>query len=181
MAAFDWVIVAILVGSLIAAAAEGFFFELFSLGGSVLGFVLAAWNYGRLAPSFEPHVKSVAIANAAGFLVIFFTVMIVGSVAGKIARWAMKEAGLSWIDRALGAAFGLLRGLLVVSVMVLAIASFMPEAKWFQQSQLSGYFLLGARVGSWVVPGEVRQKFHEGLAVLTEHRMQDSRNRDKTK
>ena len=181
MAAFDWVIVAILVGSVVAAAAEGFFFELFSFGGTVLGFVLAAWNYWRLAPWFEPHVKSVAVANAAGFLVIFFAVMIVGSVIGKVTRWAMKEAGLSWIDRALGAAFGGLRGVLVVTVMVLAIASFMPEAKWFQQSQLSGYFLLGARVASWVVPGEVRQKFHEGLAVLTEHRMQDSRNSDKTK
>jgi membrane protein required for colicin V production len=181
MALLDWVIVAILVGSVIAAAAEGFFFELFSLGGTILGFLLAAWNYGRLAPWFEPHVKSLAIANAAGFLVIFFSVMIIGSVVGKITRWAMKEVGLSWIDRTLGAAFGLLRGLLVVTVLVMAIASFMPDAKWFQQSRLSGYFVLGARVVSWVVPGEVRQKFHEGLTVLTEHRMQDSRNSDKTK
>jgi membrane protein required for colicin V production len=181
MAVFDLVIVAILVGSVVAAAAEGFFFELFSLGGSVLGFLLAAWNYGRLAPWFEPHVKSMAIANAAGFLVIFFGVMIAAGVLGKITRWAMKEAGLSWVDRILGAAFGLLRGSLVVTAMVLAIASFVPEAKWFQRSRLSGYFLLSARVASLVVPGDVRRRFHEGIAVLTEHRMQDSRNSDRTK
>ena len=89
MAAIDWVIVAVLALSVLVAAAQGFFFEVFSLAGTIFGYILAAWEYWRLAPWFEQYVKSTAAANAAGFITIFVSVMIIASIAGKITRWAM--------------------------------------------------------------------------------------------
>jgi membrane protein required for colicin V production len=174
MAAFDWVIVAILLISVITAIAEGFAAELFSFAGVILGFLLASWHYWRLAPWFEEYVKSTAAANFAGFITILLCVAVISGAIGKVARWAMKEAGLRWIDRVLGGAFGLLRGLLVVTAVVLAVATFMPQAKWLEKSQLSGYFLLSARVASWLAPSDVRHKLHEGLAVIRNTRMQDA-------
>jgi membrane protein required for colicin V production len=179
MAAFDWIIVAVLLISIISAAAEGFLFELFSFGGSILGLLLAAWNYGRLAPWFKGYVKAPAIADIAAFLTIFLVIAVLGAVVGKVARWAMKEVGLRWVDRVLGAAFGLLRGVLVVTAIVLAAATFLPQAKWLERSELSSYFLLSARVASWVAPSEVRHKFQEGSAVLRNSRMRDAAPDDK--
>src|SRR5437899_9929464 len=126
MTGIEWIIVAVIAISVLVAAAQGFFFEVFSLAGAIFGYILAAWEYGRLAPWFEQFVKSPAIANSAGFITIFVSVMIIASIAGKVTRWVMHEVGLRWVDRLLGAAFGLVRGIVVVTVAVMAMAAFSP-------------------------------------------------------
>lgn len=168
MTLFDWALVIVMVLSVVAAAAQGFFAELFSLAGTVIGLVLAAWEYWRVAPYYEPYVKSGAIASAAGFLTIFLIVVLIAGVAGKVTRWAMKEVGLRWVDRLLGAAFGLVRGIVVVAAVVLALATFAPESRMLRESSLGRYVLLAARVGSWLAPADVRQKFKDGLVLLRE-------------
>src|SRR5450755_3661868 len=109
MSIADWIILGFLVLSVIGAAIEGFFHEAFNLAGLVVGYMLAAWQYHRLADWFAPHLKSPWLGEIAGFLIIFFAVLIVAGFAGRTARWAMKKAGLSAIDRILGALLGLLR------------------------------------------------------------------------
>jgi membrane protein required for colicin V production len=78
----------------------------------------------------------------------------------------MKEVGLRWFDRLLGAAFGLLRGVMVIAVLVLAVASFTPGARWLAGSALSPYFLVVARGATWVAPTSVRARFRQGLDGL---------------
>jgi membrane protein required for colicin V production len=165
LVAIDWVIIAVLGISILIAAAQGFFYEVFSLIGAVLGYILAAWEYWRLAPWFLQYVKSQATANVAGFLTIFVFVCVLAGIAGKITRWAMKEVGLGWADRLLGAAFGLLRGVVVVSVGVLAVATFYPDSGVFRGSQLGRYFLVTARAVSWAAPSDVRQMFKDGATM----------------
>jgi membrane protein required for colicin V production len=172
MAGIDWLIVAVIALSVLVAAAQGFFFEVFSLAGAVFGYILAAWEYSRLAPWFEPYVKSPAAANAAGFITIFISVMILASIAGKVTRWMMQEVGLRWVDRLLGGAFGLVRGVVLVTVAIMALAAFSPESTILKQSELSRYFLLSARAASWVAPSELQQKFRDGLALLRKNRME---------
>src|ERR1700690_1126022 len=128
MSVADWIILGFLVFSVIGAALEGFFFEAFKLAGLVVGYLLAAWQYPRLADWFAPHLKSPWLGEIAGFLIIFFAVLIVAGLAGRIARWAMKKAGLNAIDRVLGAVLGLLRGALVGEAVLTAMAAFAPGA-----------------------------------------------------
>jgi len=103
MSIADWIIIGFLVLSVTTAAIAGFFHEAFKLAGLVVGYLLAAWQYHRLAEWFAPHLKSPWFGEIAAFLIIFFAVLIVASLAGRIARWTMKKAGLSTIDRFLGA------------------------------------------------------------------------------
>ena len=49
MSIADWIILGFLVFSVIGAASEGFFHEAFGLAGLVVGYLLAAWQYRRLA------------------------------------------------------------------------------------------------------------------------------------
>jgi membrane protein required for colicin V production len=105
MSIADWIILGFLVFSAVGAAIAGFFQEAFGLAGLVVGYILAAWQYQRLANWFAPHLKSPWLGEIAGFLIIFFAVLMVAGFAGRIARWAMKKAGLSAIDRMLGAQF----------------------------------------------------------------------------
>jgi membrane protein required for colicin V production len=166
LVAIDWAIIAVLGISILVAAAQGFFYEVFSLAGVVFGYILAAWEYWRLAPWYLQYVKSQAAANVAGFITIFVFVAVLAGIAGKITRWAMKEVGLRWADRLLGAAFGLVRGVVVVSVGVLALATFYPDSGLFKGSELGRYFLVTARAASWVAPSDIRHMFHDGASVL---------------
>jgi membrane protein required for colicin V production len=166
MSVADWVILACLAFSVVGAAMEGFFHEAFHLAGLVLGFLLAAWQYRRLADWFAPYLKSLWVGEIAAFLIIFFVVLILAGIAGRIARWAMKKAGLSTVDRFLGAVLGLLRGVLVVAIVLTAMTAFAPAAKWLDESQLAPYFLVGGRAAIWLAPSELRQRFYQGLDYM---------------
>ena len=166
MSIADWIILGFLAFSVTAAAIEGFFHEAFGLAGLVVGYVLAAWQYHRLADWFAPHLKSPWFGEIAGFLIIFFAVLIVAGLAGRIARWAMKKAGLSMIDRILGAVIGLLKGVLVVAIVLTDMTAFAPAARWLAGSQFAPYFLVGGRAAIWVAPPELRQRFYQGLDYL---------------
>jgi len=166
MSIADWIILGFVVFSVIGAALEGFFYEAFKLAGLVVGYLLAAWQYHRVADWFAPHLKSPWLGEIAGFLIIFFAVLIVAGIAGQISRWAMRKAGLSTIDRILGAVLGLLRGLLVVAVVLTAMTAFAPAAKWLEGSELAPYFLVGGRAAIWLAPSELRHRFYQGLDYM---------------
>src|SRR5258708_23122814 len=166
MNALDWLILVILMFSALLAAAQGFFFEIISLAGAVLGYLLAAWGYSKIAPWFLPYAKAQAFADLAGFLTIFFVVVLLSGAIARIVRWVVHEAGFRWVDRSLGAAFGFLRGAVIVTAGLLAITAFAPESHELSGSQLSGFFLVAGRGASWLAPSEIRQKFHERITVL---------------
>src|SRR5258708_38585042 len=127
MSIADWIILGFLALSVTAAAIEGFFHEAFGLAGLVVGYLLAAWQYHRLADWFAPHLKSPWFGEIAGFLIIFFAVLIVAGLAGRIARWAMKKAGLSAIDRILGAVLGLVRVVLLLGIVLTSTTASAPS------------------------------------------------------
>lgn len=162
----DWAILAVLLVSVISATAQGFFHEAFGLAGLVVGYLLAAWQYPRLAAWFEPHLKAPWLGEIAGFLIIFLAVVIVAGILGRIVRWAMKEAGLSVIDRTLGALLGLLKGVLFVSVILMGMTAFTPTSRALEGSELAPYFLVLGRAAIWLAPSQLRARFYQGLDFL---------------
>jgi len=170
MTAADWVIVVVIVVSVIQAAISGFFHEAFGIAGLVFGYLLAAWNYWRLAARFAPYLKSMWFGEIAAFLIIFLAVLFLAGILGRMARQVVKEAGLSFVDRVLGGALGLLRGILMVAVILMSMAAFTPTSTWLQGSVLAPYFLVVGRAAIWVAPSELRARFYQGLDLL--HREQ---------
>ncbi len=160
-------IVIVVLLSVLLAAAHGFFFEIFSLAGTVVGYLLAAWGYTRVAPMLEPYVKTPWVANISAFLLIFLAVTLLASAIGRLMRATMKEVGLRGIDRFLGAVFGLARGVLVVMVIALALASFAPESPVLSNSRLAPYLLVVARAAVWLAPTQVRMQFRAGMDALS--------------
>jgi membrane protein required for colicin V production len=164
--ALDWLILTLLMFSALLAAAQGFFFEIISLSGAVGGFLLAAWGCGKMAPWFLPYVKSQAVAQLAAFLAIFFGVVVLAGALARIVRWMIHETGFRWADRLLGAAFGFIRGAVIVTAGLLALTAFVPQSQELAGSSLASHFLLAGRGASWLAPAEIREKFHEGMNLL---------------
>jgi membrane protein required for colicin V production len=180
MNGLDWLIVGILGLSALHAAAQGFVYELFSLVGTVCGYLLAAYEYRVVARYVAPYVKSELVANGTGFLLIFVGFMILAGVAARIARWAAVSVGLRWFDRMLGALFGLVRGGLAAVVLVMALAAFLPSARALTTSTLAPYFLVAGRGAAWAAPGELKQQFHKGLMELDRQRSKTGRARNES-
>jgi len=170
MTAADWIIVVVILLSVIQAAISGFFHEAFGIAGLILGYLLAAWNYQRLAARYAPYLKSMWLGEIGAFLVIFLAVLIIAGIAGRITRHIVKEAGLSFVDRILGGALGLLRGILMVAVILMSMAAFTPTSTWLEGSEFAPYFLVVGRAAIWVAPPELRSRFYQGLDLL--HREQ---------
>ncbi len=165
MSTGDWVIVAAMLLSVLLAASQGFFQEVFSLAGVVVGYLLASWEYPVVA-GWMTFINPPWAANIAAFFVIFVAVSILAGALGRICSWAFNKVGLRWMDRLLGGAFGLVRGFLVITVVVMATAAFAPGARWLSQSQLAPYFLVAGRGASWLAPAEIRNRVREGIEVL---------------
>jgi membrane protein required for colicin V production len=106
------------------------------------------------------------LGEIVAFLAIFFGVMVLAGVLGKIVRWIVKEAGLNVVDRFLGGVLGLVRGCLVVAIVLVSMTAFTPTSRWLQGSGLAPYFLVVGRAVIWVAPAELRAQFYKGLDYL---------------
>lgn len=166
MTTVDWLIVVVLLVSVLSAARAGFIVEVFSLVGLVLGFLLASWDYQRLIPWVFRWIHSPPLAQAMSFLVILFGVMIAASLAGKFVRWSVQSIGLGWADRIAGAAFGLLKGCVLVTIAVMVIAAFWPGATWFRRSSLAPGFLSMAHRVAVIAPPDLADRIRSGVVVL---------------
>jgi len=166
MSAADWIIFLVLLINVVGAATQGFFREALSMAGLVVGYIVAAWRYRALAEWFESFLKNEWLAEILGFLIIFFAVLLAFIAAGRIARWVMKEVGLSAFDRFLGGVLGLLKGGLMVAVILMGMTAFTPASRLLANSQLAPYFLVVGRAAIWLAPSELRARFYQGLDLL---------------
>jgi membrane protein required for colicin V production len=162
----DWLILVVILLNVVFAAMHGFFAEALSMAGLVVGYVVAAWQYQRLADWLMTFLNSELLAEILGFLIIFFAILFTFSIAGRIARKLMKKVGLSGFDRFLGAMLGVLKGALAVSVVLMGMTAFTPTSSMLDKSMLAPYFLVAGRAAIWVAPSALRARFYEGLDFL---------------
>ena len=166
LSVLDWLILFVVLMNVIGAIGQGFFYELFSFAGVLLGYLIAAWQYPRFAELYVRYVNSQWVADIAGFLTIFVVVVLLGGVAGRTARWAVQEVGLRWFDRFLGGLFGFLKGILICTVIVIALASFSPMSPWIRDSRIAPFMLVTGRTLIWAAPAELRQRFRDGWNLM---------------
>jgi membrane protein required for colicin V production len=168
MTLVDWAIVFVMVMAVLGGLTQGFFRSVFSLGGLLLGLVLAAWNYGLIARLFLPIVRVEAIADTIGFLLIALLVMGLAAVAGKILYKVFHHMGLGCLDKLAGAFFGLFQGALLVTVVILAALAFFPKAHWLSDAKLPKYFFGACHLSTHMSPAELATRVRHGLKELEE-------------
>ena len=166
MALVDWFIVIVIALAVLGGLQQGFFRSVFSLGGLLLGLVLAAWNYGRVAALLLPLVRIDAVANAIGFLLIALVVMGIAGFVGSFLGNAMHQIGLGCLDKLAGAAFGFFQGMLLVTVIILVAVAFFPRAHWLLDAKLPRSFFGACHLSTHVSPQELAERVQHGLKYL---------------
>jgi membrane protein required for colicin V production len=166
MALVDWFIVIVIALAVLGGLQQGFFRSVCSLGGLLLGLVLAAWNYGRLAVLLMPLVRIDAVANTIAFVLIALLVMAVASLIGSFLGNAMHKIGLGCLDKLAGAAFGFFQGILMVTLIIWVTVAFFPRAHWLLDAKLPRSFFGACHLSTHISPQELAERVQHGLTYL---------------
>jgi membrane protein required for colicin V production len=126
---FDFAALVVLGLSGVMAFARGLIREVFSIIAFIGGAIAAVFFAGMLSPLVESFTPlSGPLASVAAGLLIFLVVFIVITViTSTVAKQAHQSTEIGSFDRAAGLAFGVLRGVLVVSLFVLLMRQSGPE------------------------------------------------------
>ena len=68
-----------------------------------------------------PYLGTTALTRVAAFLIIFIAVTIIAKIIERILKNILENLNLGGLDRILGLVFGLVEGILVVSVVVFLV------------------------------------------------------------
>ncbi len=155
----DAIFLIILGVSVLAALVKGFVKEIITLVALVGGLIVAAQYYEAAGGLYTAWVDSPAIRSVLGFLTLFIGIVLVAELLVFIVDRLLRLSHLKWIDRLLGALFGLIRGWLVCTVIVLVLTAFSLQIPMIQRSALTPYLLITARYAAYAVPRQLRRRF----------------------
>jgi len=177
---FDIALVLIILWSAVAGMRAGLARVVIGFAATIAGLLAGFWCYRMVAAKLTPWIKTPTLANIFGFLIIFVSVLLLGSVLSALLSRLFKWIGLSWFNHFLGGVAGFLRGALVIAALVdIAVAfspSPMPQA--LERSRVVPY---ASEVAGWLVdlaPRELKDAFTQQMENLKQlwARPQDQRS-----
>ncbi len=133
----DLAVIVLIALSVLFALWRGAVREVLSLASWVIAFFAAKFFAPSLAGWFAPLSNYQNVRLGAAWIAIFVVALIAVSIVAILLSGALRSIGLGFADRFLGACFGLARGLLIVTLLVLAGGlTSVPQTEAWQKAVL---------------------------------------------
>lgn len=148
MPSVDIIIAIVLFASVVVGFLRGIVREAISLAGLLVA-ILAAMRFGGEAGGwFDASIGSTEVQLWSGRALVFIFILAIGALAGWTISKIIRMAGLSGIDRAFGAFFGIIRAILLLGLFVLTgrFAGFYDYDWWHDSSIIP----VGEQVADWI-------------------------------
>ena len=161
----DLLIVGIMAWTTFRAFSAGLIREVVSLLGLVAGIALSGAFYDDLSANLEFVISDPTTRSLVAFAAIFVGTSVAGAVIATVLHTAAALLFLGPIDKLGGAAFGLIKGLLLVQVLLVAVSVFPAQttvANAVASSTLAPVFLRFTPVIKAALP----QEFQDPLGSL---------------
>ena len=156
----DYAIIAIVVVSAGISVLRGFLREALSLAGWVLAFWLALTFAGDVSALFEHTISQPTMRHAIAFFTIVVATLVITAIVMYLVRLAVDKTEITGTDRALGIVFGIARGIVIVSILVLfAGLTALPQDAWWRQSIFLPHLQVLAEEIRSMLPPEVAVLF----------------------
>ena len=124
--AADLAMLAVLLLSMAVGVWRGLTFELMSLLGWFAAYLAAQWFQADLSPYLPMGSPGSPLNHAAAFALTFIGALMAWGLLARLLKMLIHATPLSGVDRLLGAAFGALRG----GVLLLAVAAVVTRTPW---------------------------------------------------
>ena len=159
----DIAILAIVVASILYSARRGAVKETFAVLSVILGIAGAVYLHGPVGKALGGS----DIARAISFVILFFGVALVVARIGKTLGTGLHLAFLGGVDRLVGAAIGLVKGVLIVCVLLGLATSYIPASKnLLGNARLSVPTLKVVDLLSPLLPSELRETFEKRYEAI---------------
>ena len=155
----NWLDIVILIALLlftISAYSAGLIREVVSLLAIFLGVIIAGALYKDLAADVLVFINNDDAARAVAFLALFGSVYLLGQLTAYVLKRAASLLLLGWADHLGGAAFGFLKGIMVIQVLLILFAAY-PQLSLddaINNSRLAPLFIDDAPFLLHLLPGE---------------------------
>lgn len=154
----DYAILGIILASALLGLLRGFLREVASLLVWMLGFWLAGRYAAILGDAFK-FVKSDEDRLIIGYALILVAVLIASTVVGMLLKRLVESSGAGTGDRSLGTLFGAVRGVVIVTTLILlGSLALAPQPRWWRESKLIPYAAPLVKVVRRLAP--VKVDFH---------------------
>ena len=155
MFTLDFIFGVVLLVSLLLGVWRGLVYEVLSVVSWIAAFILAQWLAPEVAHQLPFSAGSEAVRYAAAFALVFVLAAFAGGLLAKLVKMLFAAIGLQPVDRVLGAAFGLVRGvvLLLAATVVIGMTPWQTST-WWQQSVGAGFTLAALKGLKPVLPEE---------------------------
>jgi membrane protein required for colicin V production len=152
----DYLIIALMGLSVLVGLVRGLVREVFSLAAWASSIWLGLRFSQDLAVHLENLIAVPSLRLGAAFVAIFLVSLMAGGLTGFLLGRLVAGTGLGGTDRLAGLVFGLTRGVLLVSVLVL-LAGFtpLPRDPWWRESRLIPPFQAMALWIKTLLPAEI--------------------------
>lgn len=136
MAAVDWILLGVLVFSMALGAWRGLVYEVLSVLGWAVAFYAAQWFAPQVSVMLPIKSASDPVRFAAAFVIVFIAAIFAAGLLAFLIKKLVEAIGLRPVDRTLGAAFGIVRGiiLLLAATVVMNMTS-LKNSDWWQESK----------------------------------------------
>lgn len=169
MVIVDYLLLAVFFLSALMGLFRGLVKEALSLVGWVLA-VWCAWRFGGVVADMIPSVADDSIIETwVARVIVLVAVLILTGLLGRLIAYAVQQSGLSGTDRMIGMVFGMARGVVLVSLVVLLLdAAGFDADPWWQESKLIPYAApLAKRLGDLAGNGvDLIRHQADGVPVL---------------
>lgn len=159
MSSVDTGMVVVILVCGVMGAYWGFIRQLLSIVGLIAGAALASRYDRAVGDAISSVIADPVLASAAGFVLVFLAVSTAASLVASMVREFAGLLFLGPVDHLLGAALGVLQGILVCAMVVITAATF-SNPLWAPYVQESVVAPLIARAGGGILLTFLPETFH---------------------
>ncbi len=163
MTGFDVAVIVVVALSALLGLWRGVIREVFALAAWVAAVVcmfLFGEQLGHALPLEVVTRGTPWLRSLIGYALVFIGVFVLISVVGYVFGRVVKAIGLSFVDRALGMVFGVIRGVLIVVLLVfVAGATTLPQFAWWRDSVTAKPLATFAAILRNKLPGDLAKQF----------------------
>lgn len=136
MTTVDWVLLAVLAFSMLLGAWRGLVYEVLSVLGWAASFYAAQYFAPMVAGWLPLQSSSETVRYAAAFVLVFVVGVFTAGLLAFLLKKLIEAIGLRPVDRTMGAAFGLVRGvILLLAAAVVMDMTALKTSTWWQESK----------------------------------------------
>lgn len=158
---FDIAVLTVIVLSSLIALFRGMLRELLSLAAWIGASVITFVSYNQAAKALAPYISHEAAAKAAGAIGTFIAGLIILSIINVFILKAAKKVEIGPLDRSLGFAFGLARGVFIVALAYMVFSTVMAnkeaKPKWLEDAKTGHLVEISAGMLGDMAPGLLTQ------------------------